>query len=400
MFLGIMPGDVQYSVGKYANGTRQCPNTVKDQELVISLLNAIDSAKGGTKEKPLTGKPIHGICSAALYAAIVNFQSKQMGLVVDGHIDPGKSTIKRLNLLAGGAAPGGGTGPGGKPGDETIPPLYASWPSPLLETIRRSYRERNSTNWNLNNGFPGSESPKTRSLAKVIDDIGPTLMDVIKRVYDRTLAVPGIWPQVRSIREIWMTSSEGFMFNCYDPRGLESLLRHSPKFCADLAVGQSMHQRNEWAQNRQCYREMGVVGRPGLHICIVAPGQETADGGVHNMHIDYHQLGKLKTKKCNCWYAGLNAHFSDVGAWIVDTKVMPYIDAKLVASHLPPLPAAAKKALRDWMLKQLLTSTDAFDTLENSIDKPPLPGGILDTVINGIIWSALKEYRQWYLNNV
>jgi hypothetical protein len=184
-------------------------------------------------------------------------------------------------------------------------------------------------------------------------------------------------------------------------RGLfETLLKNSDKFCADLSVGQSMHQKNEWSQNRECYREMGVVGKSGLHICIVSPGQETSDLGVHNMHIDYHQLGKLKTKKCNCWYAGLNAHFADVGAWIVDTKAMPFIDAKLAKVHLPPLSPGARKGVRDWLLQKLLSTTDAFDVLENSIDRPPIPGGPLDKVMFGIIWVALKEYRQWYLDNV
>jgi hypothetical protein len=363
-------------------------------------LNTIDVSQGGTKQKPLTAKPVTGICAPGLYLAILNFQTRQK-LVSDGRIDPGKSTIKRLNLLAGGSMPGGGGTSSGTPGDETIPASYSAWPTPLLETIKRSYRERNSTNWNLNNGFPGAESPKTRSLAKVLDDIGPVLLEVIKNVYNRTLAVPAIWPHVRSIREIWKTSSEGFMFNCDDPRTFETLLKNSDKFCADLSAGQAMHQKNEWSQNRQCYREMGVVGKPGLHICIVSPGQETSDGGVHNMHIDYHQLGKLKTKKCNCWYAGLNAHFSDVGAWIVDTKAMPFIDAQMAKAFLPPLSPGARKAVRDWLLQKLLSTTDAFDVLENSIDRPPpIPGGPLDRVMIGIIWAALKEFRQWYLDNV
>ncbi len=395
-----MPVDISLPVGKYANGTKECPNLSSDQQKIINLLNAIDTAQGGTKQKPITAKPVNGVCAPGLYVAIINFQSKQAGLVVDGHVDPGKSSLKRLNALAGGGSPGGGTTPaGGAPGDETVPPPYAGWPAPLLDVIRRSYRERNSTNFNLNNGFPGSESPKTRSLAKVIDDIGPELMAVIRRVYDRAAAIPGVWPYVHSIRETWKTSSEGFNFNCKDPRGMENKLRYSPSFCADLPPGQSMHQRNEWSQNRQCYRELGVVGRAGLHICIVAQGQETADGGVHNMHIDYHQLGKLKTKKCNCWYSGLNAHFADVGGWIVDTKVMPFIDAELakIAITLPP---TTRKSIRDWILNKILTTSDAFDVLENSIDKPPLPGGPMDTVINGIIWSALKGFRQWYLDNV
>jgi hypothetical protein len=395
-----MAVDIDNSVGKLANGTRECTNSAKDQEKIIGLLNKIDVGLGGTKQKPLTAKPVNGICAPGLYVAIINFQTKQTGLVVDGHIDPGKSSIKRLNALTGGSTPGGGgSSPGGTPGDETIPPAYASWPTPLLDTIKRSYRERNSTNWNLNNGFPGSESPKTRSLAKVLDDIGPTFMGAIKNVYDRGSAISGVWPYVHTIREIWKTTSEGFNFNCKDPRGMESTLKSSPKFCGDLPPGQSMHQKNEWSQNRQCYREMGVVGKPGLHICIVVPGQDTGDGGVHNMHIDYHQLGKLKTKKCNCWYSGLNSHFADVGGWIVDTKVMPYIDAQVAKVHMT-LPPASRKSIRDWVLQQILSSSDAFDVLENSIDRPPMPGGVLDTVINGIIWSALKEFRQWYLDNV
>ena len=102
---------IKASVG-LRNGT-QCYNVVSDQLVVIGLLNSIPAFAGGTQDQPLSASPRWGLCSNALAQAILNFQ-QMYSLPVDGHVDPGGTTILRMNQAAGEqnvpAAPSGGGG--------------------------------------------------------------------------------------------------------------------------------------------------------------------------------------------------------------------------------------------------------------------------------------------------
>ena len=298
-----------------------------------------------------------------------------------------------------------------QPGDESLPAgsPFADLPGSLLETLRRSYRERKPGSWHLANGFAGEqESPKTKSFSQVLDGIGAACMATIGRVFERAKSCPNLWDHVWTIRESWSPgSSEGFMFNSKNPAAMRQILTASPGFCGDLPPGESMHQMGEHGQNRHCFRELGQVGRPGLHICLVKPGMEDSDGGAHNFHIDLHQLAKAKTMLCSCWYAGLNGHFRDVGDWIVD-KFLADLEEKLAAKAqqfgplgtfaVKELSAHYKADLKAWLLRKMLRGSDAFDNLEGMIDEPPpMPGDLFGKITTPLIRQAMIDFKRAYM---
>lgn len=91
--------DVGGSVGLY--GGKQCYNFLHDQITVIDLLNNIPGNMGGRKERPLSKLGLRDrVVSSELHQQILTFQGAN-GLVTDGHIDPGRSTIRKLNQLSG-----------------------------------------------------------------------------------------------------------------------------------------------------------------------------------------------------------------------------------------------------------------------------------------------------------
>jgi hypothetical protein len=103
-----MAESIRASVGKFANGTRDCHNVPADQLKIIRLLNQISDADGGRRTTPLAESPLNpGRCASGLHEAILAFQRRHH-LSVDGHVDPGQQTLRKLNELAtssrGGAA--------------------------------------------------------------------------------------------------------------------------------------------------------------------------------------------------------------------------------------------------------------------------------------------------------
>ena len=89
------------SVGKYGPTSRQCYNTVRDQQIIMDLLNAIPEKRGGAGGT-LTGPIPWGVVSEDLYKAIFAFQRAHTteGLSVDGHVDPHQKMIRLLLQLA------------------------------------------------------------------------------------------------------------------------------------------------------------------------------------------------------------------------------------------------------------------------------------------------------------
>jgi hypothetical protein len=96
------------SVGKIGFPKRDCYNTVSDQEMVRTLLNAVPVRYGGRYDpqnpaRQLTGDLRWGVVRNDLYTAIVDFQknpyNRTEGLITDGHVDPHEKTIKRLLYL-------------------------------------------------------------------------------------------------------------------------------------------------------------------------------------------------------------------------------------------------------------------------------------------------------------
>jgi len=96
-----MSTTIQASVGIAAG--RHCHNLVSDQAAVIDLLNSISARRGGRIDNKIPSAPLRqGFCSAALHRAILGFQavnSKEFGLSVDGHVDPGQKTLAALNRI-------------------------------------------------------------------------------------------------------------------------------------------------------------------------------------------------------------------------------------------------------------------------------------------------------------
>jgi hypothetical protein len=93
---------IQASVGKHHNGTVNCFNLPSDVVVIVKLLNFIAKADGGTSDDRLDARA----SAANLYTAILRFQATQNTsgrmprLSVDGHVDPGGTTLLRLNQFA------------------------------------------------------------------------------------------------------------------------------------------------------------------------------------------------------------------------------------------------------------------------------------------------------------
>lgn len=126
-------------------------------------------------------------------------------------------------------------------------------------------------------------------------------------------------------------------------------LRKSPQFCRDLPAGEATHERSERNQERACCREFSKIGHPVLHVCLVKDGQQNDWGGYHNVHIDPHQIAKEKTKRCSCWYAGIQNHFKDVGDYIIRSFVVK----KVLRGVTARMPKELEQIIEDSLTKAL-----------------------------------------------
>lgn len=86
-------------VGKHRDG-RQAQNNKADQESVITLLNMIPVADGGTAGA-LQTRTVNGLASRALLKAIDAYQKKQVPGQVTGIIEPGGNQYMQMAVLAG-----------------------------------------------------------------------------------------------------------------------------------------------------------------------------------------------------------------------------------------------------------------------------------------------------------
>ncbi len=85
-------------VGRHANTGIHCQNWKDDQEFVISLLNSIPPADGGTGGS-LGGRVVAGIASDPLYRSILHFEKTYFGRQ-SGFVDPGGPMLAKLEALA------------------------------------------------------------------------------------------------------------------------------------------------------------------------------------------------------------------------------------------------------------------------------------------------------------
>jgi len=230
--------------------------------------------------------------------------------------------------------------------DDSLPVAskYAGIYPDVLETLRRSYRERDQINCNLANGFdwenrqPNGQKlgSSDRTFKEVLDAIGEPALEAVIAVYKEMFVVPGFWTCIRSIRRIWRQPLNwGFSFNSFDRSAMEKLMQASSEFCADFPLFQADHQRNDSTPSspcpHQCYRRIVRALGPGAHVCIVESGREDPAGGPHDVHIDFHQLGTSRIDGTHCFYQYLLDHFRDVGAHLIaDTLLRDRIIPALV----------------------------------------------------------------------
>ncbi len=317
-----MAESIKASVGIRDDGVTQCHNATQDQSVVVGLLNQISQADGGCKEAPLAIKPRWGFCPPELHQAILRFQRKNKGLSVDGHVDPGAATLRKLNEIASRAVP-----PSSSPTTASTPAttssrtcalpsgsLFEGWPAELLDTLCRTYKAHGSGNRYLDNSFWGGEPA---NFEDALTRLGTACQNNgLKWVYNRAAAIKGLWPFILYIHNIWSGDSHGFAFTCSDKGKLRAFLDGSPSFCRDTPIMMSDHQA---AGPTQCWREI-VDGTAGLHICI--PISDTADqstvAGESGIHIDPHQIvtGK-KEGVCEYSVTGIISHGRDVGSGVM-----------------------------------------------------------------------------------
>jgi hypothetical protein len=321
------------SVGKKNNGAADCYNVPKDQSVVITLLNSIDASQGGTKQTPLKNDPKWGVCSQELYQAILNFQKKQKGLSVDGHVDPGGNMIGKLNELAGAnAAPAPGV-KGSTPAvaapkatvEPDFPAPYDTLPQALKDTIRRTHKEKTEANdnfaWEL--GFKKSHIKLTLpELLKKLEDNGH--LAVLKDVYKRCEKFSGLWGRIRCIFGIWTYAagneiSQGFHFSCDDPDAFLKAMQTETKkpketFCQDDASFTAHGDRD-------CFREI-ITSGPGLHVCVTRTASRPVTP--YEIHIDkFQQVCTCKEDgQCNYKYLNENSlkHMWDATPWWLGQK--------------------------------------------------------------------------------
>lgn len=129
--------EIKASVG--ANGQNQHD----DVEEVQTLLNVAPPSAGG----PSPMIDIDGWCGSATKKAILDFQRFQKLPVADGRVDPGKSTIKRLNEIAQGADTRTVALPDMAPADLARQgvPQATIWASAGLNAINKAIQQVNST---------------------------------------------------------------------------------------------------------------------------------------------------------------------------------------------------------------------------------------------------------------
>lgn len=180
--------DIKASVG--SNGA----NHEDDVTEIQTLLDVIPAAAGGAEPQI----DIDGWCGKNTNAAILHFQKTQKMPVLDGRVDPGKSTIKRLNELVQG------------PGTRTVAPpdldpaqlalqsiqqstIWATAGLRSIQNIRQKVRDSGA--------LAGHDSIELTALAahfRLTDTLGKarldTLLDVVEKNFLAAIGVLGRGP--------------------------------------------------------------------------------------------------------------------------------------------------------------------------------------------------------------
>jgi hypothetical protein len=336
------------------------------------MLKGLPAAGGGTPGLAVTGM-ISGPNDPTVMA-IRNFQQKCFGWQ-DGVVDPQSRTEMLLRGRTGADAPTP------VPADD-LPdtPPYSTMPPGIRTLLVRSYRERDGRNQNLQHGFTGSATDPNPQQSQTLKEVVDRLMQrtdwpVLEEIHNRCQAkIPGLWARVRWLSWFYRYESSRGIWCCLFAEQIAAAhasLKQSPNFCSDMLVGHSKHQKL-WDGSplpSQCYRELNVLENIGLHVCVVATSAKASTFGEwHNIHIDPHQIGGGKGKKCTCWYAKVSAHMSDVGRGILDSFMdqhgrHPVIRAALIALGVNPDD-------RGQVYQKMMQVFGDYDTLVDMADHP------------------------------
>ena len=276
----------------------------------------------------------------------------------------------------------------------------------MLAVLRRSYRMKTAENDKLWEAFGADGRPSQITFVEAMDKMEERkLVSMVQEVYtrlDRTKV--DIFDHIFVITNLYRSdSSWGFLCAMTDvPIAREKLMK-SPQFCRDLPAGEATHQRSERNQERACFREFSGIGHPGLHVCLVKDGQQNERGGYHNVHIDPHQIAKEKTKRCSCWYAGIQNHFKDVGDYIIRSFVVKKVLKGVTARMPKELEQTIEDSLTKALLTALLSVSGDFDKLEAKFSDPnaALPASVdLVPGLRKALVAELRGLKQWYMENV
>ena len=184
------------------------------------------------------------------------------------------------------------------------PPKYANLDPGLVKKMQDSYRAHITDRFALAEGFAGTDPACStywpQTFWEAVDKIPKTNLDLIQQVSARAMLYPTLWNNIQIIRWSWSTSSLGFKFTGSEST-LRDFLQKSPNFCRDNAA-------TEWwyHNNQDCWREVGRVNLPGLHVCL-------GGGFPPDIHIDPHQIaeGKEEDGKCNIHWGAWVGHARD-----------------------------------------------------------------------------------------
>jgi peptidoglycan hydrolase-like protein with peptidoglycan-binding domain len=360
-------------------------------------------------------KPPDGKYGDETYQAVIAFQKalfpKDPGQW-DGRV--GKLTLGAMDraLVGKGPAPNPNPNPPNPnlPKDDSIPtgPEYASIPGDLMTILQRSYRERDAVNLNLVDGFDAKSddpNPQSRETFKqVLDRLKaksnfPVLLEMRTRLLSKA---PLVYGKIRWLSDFYdFTTSRGIWCSLEKDSisSMHAHLRDNPAFCADMIVGHSTHQKKLPGSTivpSQCYRELGVMGNAGLHICLQATSQKASGFGEwQNIHVDPHQIGNAKTKKCACWYGQTKHHFGDVGKWCVKWFLDNHKNDELLKNAIRLLGANPNDP--DDCYDKFMAVVGDYDTFVDMGDHPEkYPTSIFDPKKKALVLLA-GVYRKAYM---
>jgi hypothetical protein len=167
----------------------------------------------------------------------------------------------------------------------------------LIETLKNSFIDRHLglplAGANLMYGWREGK-PEPATLWHALDNLGPTAVNFLVRMFDRTRAIDGslaLWKQIKYIRNQWWRGSAGMKVIYHDPVAVRACLdalfdpRVRPTVARDKYLGSLEHQSSaSWKlapkgvyklgdidqEPPDCntWREVDKLGQEAMHYCV------------------------------------------------------------------------------------------------------------------------------------